>query len=133
MFFCDIAAASAARHGGVPATALTGPQFAHLRSLAGSLHSPQLEGRWTSSSSHQRSVGRSVGRPVCVCVRFSIFILCCRPPSFSFLRVSRTLVCFHGRLMERFSLEVLVCGVVASCLSLFGFLGFTFWWRWSES
>jgi len=78
-----------------------------------------------------------VGRPVCLCVRFSIFILCCRPPSFSFLRVSRTLVCFHGRLMERFSLEVLVCGVVASCLSLFGFLGFflgfTFWWRWSES
>jgi len=40
--FCD--AAAAARHGGVPATALTGPQFAHLRSLAGSLHSPQLEG-----------------------------------------------------------------------------------------
>jgi hypothetical protein len=36
--------------------------------------------------------------------------------------------------MERFSLEVLVCGVVASCLSLFGFiLGFTFWWRGSGS
>jgi hypothetical protein len=35
--------------------------------------------------------------------------------------------------MERFSLEVLACGVVASCLSLFGFLGFTFWWRGSGS
>jgi hypothetical protein len=39
--------------------------------------------------------------------------------------------------MERFSLEVLVCGVVVSCLSLFGclgfFLGFTFWWRGSGS
>ncbi len=81
--------------------------------------------------------GRSVGRPVCVCVRFSIFILCCRPPRFSFLRVSRILVCFHGRLMERFSLEVLVCCIFASCLSLFGFLGFflgfTFWRRGSGS
>jgi hypothetical protein len=39
--------------------------------------------------------------------------------------------------MERFSLEVLVCGVVASCLSLFGFLGFflgfTLRWRGSGS
>lgn len=94
-FFCD--AAAAARHGGVPATALTGPQFANLRSLAGSLHSPQLEGRWTSPSSHQRSVGRSTS------LSGLVFLFCVVDrPGVLFLGFLAPWFVFMAGLMERF-------------------------------
>ncbi len=69
------------------------------------------------SSKVGRSVGRSVDKSFCLSGLVFLFCVVDRP-GFLFLGF------LESWLMERFSLEVLVCGVVASCLSLFGFSGF---------